>query len=86
MRCLTKILLTVLKLYEVIQLSKTNIRILDNYKSFLSKKDVAQYKEEITKIKNKPVCSDLSTMDVIKIGVNEMEKKRFRLIKGKFDV
>ena len=64
------------------------IRTADNRKSYLSNKSINEYKSQITKIKNKPVCSNYSTFEVSEIGVAQMATDRFRITKKgeQFDV
>ena len=64
------------------------IRNADNRRSYLSDKSINDYKSQITKIKNKPICSNCSTFEVSEIGVAQMATDRFRITKKgeQFDV
>lgn len=62
------------------------VRILDAYKSFLSEDDIEKFSKEITKIKNSPVCPNLTTMEVIEIGLEAMKKDGFCFVEEQLDV
>lgn len=62
------------------------VYIFDKNTSSLSKKEIEKFKDEITKQKNSPVCADMSTYDIAKMGANIMMQDGFCLIKGQIDV
>lgn len=62
------------------------IHIMDTKRSCLSHSDIAKYMSEITKQKNSPICEDLSTMDIVKIGITEIINAGFCLAEEQFDV
>ena len=62
------------------------IWLLDKNISKLSNDGINKYKSEITKQKNKPICTHLSTGEVAIKGADLMRKDNFSLIKEKIDV
>lgn len=62
------------------------IHLLDTKRSNLTSKEIQRYRQEITKQENSPVCKDMSTKELIGIGVKDMEADNFRLVKGQLDV
>lgn len=63
-----------------------NVRIIDSRRSYMSTKEVHQYKEEITNQKNNPVCKEMTTLQVLKNGSKSMKKNEFCLVRGQLDV
>lgn len=60
--------------------------LLDTHRSCLSKKQISQYREEITKPENSPVCGALSTIELVDIGICDMKTNGFCLVKEQLDV
>lgn len=60
--------------------------LLDTYRSCLTAKETQQFRREITKQKNSPICATMSTMEVSAAGAKHMAADKFRLVKGQFDV
>lgn len=65
---------------------KKNINLLDKNRSYLPIKKEEQYRREITKQKNSPICKFLTTITVAKKGAEAMSKDNFCLVKEKIDV
>lgn len=60
--------------------------ILDTRRSCLTTKEIHQFKDEITKQKNSPICENMSTMEVSRTGAEYMAADGFHLVKGQLDV
>lgn len=65
---------------------KRRLHLLDVYRSRLSTREIAKYKEEITKQKNNPVCDDLTTVEVAARGAEAMRTDGFQLVEDQLDV
>lgn len=64
----------------------TRIHLMDTNRSHLTVKEISQFTREITRQKNSPVCDDLSTVELARIGAKYMEADHFQLVKGQLDV
>lgn len=63
-----------------------SINLYDKNISCLLDSDIKQFQSEITKQKNKPICPNLSTLEVAQKGANLMKDNKFCLVKDGIDV
>lgn len=62
------------------------VRIMDKNRSSIVQLEIHQYKDEITKQKNNPVCATLTTTEVAQLGAESMKRDNFCLAKEQYDV
>lgn len=62
------------------------VYLLDKNRSYLSFEEIKKFKGEITKQKNNPICSPLSTIEVANLGADDMKSDNFCMVKEKIDV
>ena len=62
------------------------VYLLDKNRSCLFSGEIKRFKEEITKQKNNPICTQLSTIEVANIGADDMKSDNFCMAKEKIDV
>ncbi len=62
------------------------VYLLDKNRSYLSLEEIKKFKDEITRQKNNPICSQLSTIQVANLGVAAMKRDNFCMAKEKIDV
>lgn len=65
---------------------KKPIHLLDNRRSYMSSKEIEKYRSQIVNQDNKPVCEDLSAIQVVRLGIEAMCRDRFRLVEADIDV